>query len=96
MEEEVAPTCKDQPIVIRAQFDMERPIRQIFMRHGCQIQADTDYLEITFPAGTSRRKQLPKTLDDRFILSLPDGWIVVQVCVKGLEYSILLYQRESS
>lgn len=51
----------------------------LFESHGCQIQWKPCHVELTLPAGTTRKEILPRLQLARFWLTLPDGWQIHEI-----------------
>lgn len=51
-------------------------------KHGCVIVPCNAYSEVVFPNGTTRKEILPRMpQSERYMLALPDGYVIEQVWV---------------
>jgi hypothetical protein len=62
---------------------------EILMAHTIRIDKRTGEYLLHFPEGTSKTEILPRTLDERYRIVLPDGFELQEVRHRGATYSYL-------
>lgn len=64
-------------------------VARIIRQHGCEIVEHTDYCVVTFPRGTTRAEIFPRLYNERYQVTLPDGFQLRQMCDRCNEQSLL-------
>ena len=54
-------------------FLSNEQVASFLREHGCQIRRGIQQVLLVYPAGTTRQRLLPTTMEERFRLRLPDG-----------------------
>jgi hypothetical protein len=63
--------------------------KEIIKEHGCAIVEYADYCVVTFPEGTTRMEILPRLYNERYQITLPDGFQIRQMYDRCQEQSLL-------
>jgi len=63
--------------------------REIIKLHGCEVCEYSDQCVVTFPEGTMRREIFPRLPCERFEITLPDGFQMVEIVDRWQEHSLL-------
>lgn len=63
--------------------------REIIKQHGCEIFERSDHCVLTFPEGTMRMEILPRLSNERYEITLPDGFRMVEMNDRWREHSLL-------
>jgi hypothetical protein len=57
--------------------------------HGCEVVENSDYCVVTFPEGTTRAEIFPRLYNERYQITLPDGFQIREMYDRCKEYSLL-------
>jgi hypothetical protein len=68
-------------------------VRYVLEQHGCTLDVHLDHCVVTFPDGTYRVENQPRTLDMRYDIYLPDGTRLAEIQPRG-QISALGFNRE--
>ena len=68
--------------------------KDIMLRHGCTLDEYPHECSISFPEGTTRTEIFPRTMSERYHITLPDSYQLHEIYDRHREISILLYPRE--
>ncbi len=63
--------------------------REIIKQHGCEIFERSDHCVVTFPEGTMRMEILPRLSNERYEITLPDGFRMVEMDDRWRRQSLL-------
>ncbi len=63
--------------------------KEIIRQHSCEVVEYPDHCMGTFPEGTIRTELLPRLRDERFEITLPDGFQLIELCDRWRERSLL-------
>jgi len=73
------PTLLDEAIKFRKGIPPK--IVEYLEQHGCIISPFPGYDLIAFPEGTTELEQPPRTLESRYLITLPDGMVCYRQCL---------------
>ena len=57
--------------------------------HGCKVVENADYCVVIFPEGTMRAEIFPRLYNERYQITLPDGFQIREMYDRCKEYSLL-------
>ena len=63
--------------------------KEVIKAHGCEIVEYADYCVVTFPEGTTRTEIFPRLYNERYQITLPDGFQVREIYDRCREQSLL-------
>ncbi len=63
--------------------------REIIKQHGCEVVEYPDHCVVTFPEGTMRMEILPRLSNERYEITLPDGFRMIEMDDRWQEHSLL-------
>jgi hypothetical protein len=63
--------------------------KEIIKEHGCAIVEYADYCVVTFPEGTTRMEIFPRLYNERYQITLPDGFQIREMFDRCQEQSLL-------
>jgi len=69
------------PVIDEAQKTMRE--------HGCEIVEYAEHCVVTFPEGTMRMEIYPRLYNERYQITLPDGFQIREMYERCQEYSLL-------
>ena len=58
--------------------DFDETLKAQLIKHGCTCQQQSDHLLVIFPAGTLMHEILPRCLEARWRVILPDGLLLMR------------------
>lgn len=61
----------------------------IIREHGCEIVEHADYCVVTFPQGTTRTEIFPRLYNERYQVTLPDGFQMREMYDRCEEQTLL-------
>jgi hypothetical protein len=76
------------PVRQRKTPPMIEEAKKVLREHGCVIVEDGEHCVVTFPEGTMRREVLPRLYNERYMITLPDGFQVREMYDRCQEYSL--------
>jgi hypothetical protein len=57
---------------------IEISVSQLLEEHGCTIKKEEGAFTVTFPVGTWKKELFPRTACERYCITLPDGFQMLQ------------------
>jgi len=59
-------------------LDCDAGLKALLIQHGCEFREEGDHLLVVFPAGTLMREILPRRMEARWRIKLPDGLLLMR------------------
>lgn len=59
--------------------------------HGCQITEYPEALLVLFPPGTMKAEVLPRFIQERYLISLPDGAQIMEQMLTGMQDGLSIF-----
>lgn len=69
-------------------------LQEALQQHGCMVEEKSGACFIRFPDGTKRVEIWPRMFNERYQITLPDGYVLYQVCSRIKETNLLFYMPE--
>ncbi|HEX6554732.1 MAG TPA: hypothetical protein VF026_18345 [Ktedonobacteraceae bacterium] len=63
--------------------------KKVMREHGCVIIEDGEHCVVTFPEGTMRGEVFPRLYNERYIITLPDGFQMREMYDRCQGHSLL-------
>ena len=63
--------------------------KKVMREHGCEIVEYTDHCVVSFPEGTMRTEIFPRLYNERYQITLPNGFQIREMYDRCQEYSLL-------
>ncbi len=63
--------------------------REMIKQHGCEVYEYPNHCVVTFPEGTRRSEMFPRLPCERYEITLPDGFQMVEMDDRWREHSLL-------
>jgi hypothetical protein len=63
--------------------------RELIKQHGCEVFEHPNHCVVMFPEGTMRREIFPRLSCERYEITLPDGFQMVEMDDRWREHSLL-------
>ena len=64
-------------------------VKEVMREHGVEIVEDGEHCVVIFPEGTMRGEIFPRLYNERYTITLPDGFQVREMYDRWQEYSLL-------
>src|SRR5260370_20952341 len=63
--------------------------KKTMREHGCEIVEDMGHCVVTFPEGTMQAEIFPRLYNERYTITLPDGFQIREMCDRCQGQSLL-------
>jgi len=64
-------------------------VKKVMREHGCVVVEDGEHCAVIFPEGTMRREIFPRLYNERYSITLPDGFQMREMYDRCRELSLL-------
>ena len=87
-------TAPTKPLHQLTTVPLTEEAKEVIARHGCKTDKQPSECTVHFPKGTTYTEILPRTMNARYKIKLPDGYVLHEVYDRYREISLLLYTPE--